>query len=217
MPSEIRGRRRQSQAEATAAYASAMALLQGPGGRPASDAMAIQRGVAALSTIVGGLPRSMQPEAHTNLGTGLSMLGRSAEAEAAYAASLALRPSSAYVAFNLGVLCADAGRSAEAEAHYEAAASLDPGMATAYNNLGTLLSNRDAPSEARAAFASALVADPTHAQAYNNIANMYKGEDREEEVRAPRGPRTSCERDALRAIAGGTGVRACGAHFASLP
>jgi len=45
MPSEIRGRRRQSQAEATAAYASAMALLQGPGGRPASDAMAIQRGV----------------------------------------------------------------------------------------------------------------------------------------------------------------------------
>ena len=53
MPSEIRGRRRQSQAEATAAHASAMALLQGPGGLPASDATAIQRGVAALSTIVG--------------------------------------------------------------------------------------------------------------------------------------------------------------------
>ena len=106
------------------AYQDAMAKMQG--GNIADGAAALQELIAN-----GSLPRSLVADAHTNLGTALSMTKRSTEAAVHLATSLQLRPSRALTWYNLGITRADLGHSSEAEAHYLRALELQPSMGSA--------------------------------------------------------------------------------------
>jgi tetratricopeptide (TPR) repeat protein len=132
------------------------------------------------SALAAGLRMGLVPDAHANLGTAFSMLGRNDEAAVQYILSLRLRPGSSMAHYNLGILSADRGRTGEAEAHYRRALSLGRfggqtlSLGEVYNNLGNLLVGRRA--EQMAAFEASIALAPTHALAYNNYGNMLKAE-----------------------------------------
>jgi tetratricopeptide (TPR) repeat protein len=132
------------------------------------------------SALAAGLRMGLVPDAHANLGTAFSMLGRNDEAAVQYILSLRLRPGSSMAHYNLGILSADMGRTGEAEAHYRRALSLGRSggqtlsLGEVYNNLGNLLVGRRA--EQMAAFEASIALAPTHALAYNNYGNMLKAE-----------------------------------------
>ena len=115
------------------------------------------------------------PEAQANLGTALSMLGRRAEALAAFGTSLRLRPNVGLTHYNRAALLGnDANVRVEAIAHYKSAIAFAPTFDSAHNNLGNLLIDAQRPKEAAACFHGALRANPRFALAYNNLANLAK-------------------------------------------
>lgn len=137
-----------------------------------------ERGVALLDAVLReGLPRSLHADAHGNLGTGLSMLGRYKEAIAVLRTSLATAGKhQGNTRYNLGILLADSGRKAEAEAQYRVASRLEPTLEGAHNNLGNLLADAGRREEAAGAYRAAIVAKPTHSMAYNNLGNILRGD-----------------------------------------
>lgn len=146
-----------------------------------SDAMmALQRGSTEHGTrllqqaLSRGLDAAVLPDAYSNLGTAMWMLGRSNEASAAHRTALALRPHFGLASFNFAVQLAERGRRDEAEELYRRAIHFAPHMESAYNNLGNLLS-RSREAEATEAYRGSIRASPVHAQAYNNLGNMIKG------------------------------------------
>eukprot|EP00966_Prymnesium_polylepis_P062047 1439814-Prymnesium_polylepis.1 len=86
---------------------------------------AIADGERALRRALPSLSATVLPDAHANLGTALSMLGRPAEASESFGASLRLRPADALTRYNLAALIGGARRD-EAIAHYRHALALAP-------------------------------------------------------------------------------------------
>ena len=136
----------------------------------------LQDGMRLLSLAInnGKVPGHSLPEAYSNLGTALSMLGRASDASHHFLVSLHLNPRVALVHYNYGASMAQTGRKNEAIASYERALSLAPSMDMAYNNLGNLLVDVQRAHEAAASYRGALLANPQHALAYNNLGNVVK-------------------------------------------
>lgn len=114
---------------------------------------------------------------HYNVGTGLLVRGRIAEAIGHYKRSLALNPAQADAHNNLGIALVQQNRIAEAVWHYERALVLNPGDVNAYNNLGAALVQQGKLDDAIEHYARVLAVNPDHAEALNNmgVAHMRQG------------------------------------------
>ena len=95
--------------------------------------------------------------------------GRLAEAEAAYAAALALTPGRPTILHNLGVVVAATGDPATALAHLDAAVAAEPSYASAHYNRGVALEQLGRARDAIAAFARAAAVDPGHYGAHRAL------------------------------------------------
>jgi tetratricopeptide (TPR) repeat protein len=111
-------------------------------------------------------------QAHVNLISVHGKLGQFAEAEASFAAAVALEPNVPAAYYNYGVLLMAAGRRPEAETQLAKAAELNPRYADALNNLGLLLQARGELPGAEARFRAALAAQPQHPEANCNLARL---------------------------------------------
>lgn len=127
-------------------------------------------GVMLLREAVAGDPSRAAWRA--DLGAALALGGRGAEAEAQYAAALALDPGLGRASNNLGLLLEKRGRAAESRARF-AAALLDPSSrAEANHNLGNARLRAGRPLEAERRFREALRLDPAIAQSRVNLGNI---------------------------------------------
>ena len=152
-------------ADGTAAYASAVALLQ-VGNHPA--------GSSALQSILKRriLPQHLEADARSNLGGSLSSMGRHVEAISQYAASIKLRPNSGHMHYNYALSLSIAGHTADAEKHYRLSAEYGPNSEAALNNLGNMLVGMGRRAEAGDAFRAAIRANPSHSLSHNNLGNI---------------------------------------------
>ena len=158
--------------DAILAYQAAVRAMQAGGDSSTlKGAASIKRMLAANE-----IPSHLLLDAHSNLGTAMSMLGRQREAMSAYEAALGISPRSGFVHYNLAVALAESGHAAEAETSYRAAVQCSPRKqaASAGNNLGNLLVSMGRKAEARHAFTAAIQSDPTQAMAHNNLANLVR-------------------------------------------
>ncbi len=98
------------------------------------------------------------------------LLGRSAEAEAAFSRMLAIWPDDAYALASRAHVRAQAGRHAQALLDARALAAAHPNRrAGDWFNLAYLLEHTQQPAEAEAAFRQALVLDPTLDRAWYGL------------------------------------------------
>ena len=86
---------------------------------------------AALAA--GSVPEHAVAEAHANLGTGLSVLGRRDEAMAAFRLALSGSPQTAMYRYNYGIVLAEMSRGEEAIVQYRIAARLNPTHESTHN------------------------------------------------------------------------------------
>ena len=144
-------------ASAGAALAIAAALhfaaAQGPGLRRTSVAVVIAW--TALFAVVT-LPR----------------VGDFRDAATLFSTSLANRPGSSRLHYDLALALDDAGDRVGAEAEYRRAAAIDPTDPEIRNNLGEILIRRGRPSEAIPEFLAALSARPAHRASLANLCNV---------------------------------------------
>jgi len=96
--------------------------------------------------------RAGDPTVHSNLGNALAMLGRAAEAEAAFRRAVSLAPEFADAWFNLGNILRQQDRLDDADAAYRRVLELQPNHIGAYNNLANLLLVRGRKEESAEAF-----------------------------------------------------------------
>jgi len=90
----------------------------------------------------------------------LAKLGRDAEAEEAFKASLTLKPNDPDILSNLAVLIARRGQIDEAVERARAAAAMKPAVPQAPYRLGLILAAQGKTAEARASHEAALAVDP---------------------------------------------------------
>ncbi len=112
-------------------------------------------------------------EAHSNLGSSLTLLGRIDEAAPHYERALALKPSLAGIHNNLAVVRMRQGRSQDAIAMYERALAIDPNQAEAHNNLGAILKEEGRFDDAMMHFSRAIAIRPDYAEAHYNRAEIH--------------------------------------------
>lgn len=110
--------------------------------------------------------------------------GRTEEAVALIARSIALHPVDPFAHRNLGYALGLLGRREEAIASCEKAIALKPDFANAHFNRGALLEEIAQFDEAFASYENAIRADPGYAEAHNNRANALKRMNRHEEALA---------------------------------
>jgi tetratricopeptide (TPR) repeat protein len=103
-----------------------------------------------------------------HIGSCLSAMGRSAEAEGYFRRSLA-GLDDATTHYNLGLLMSMTGRLPEAEREYRRALALDPGHADARGNLGPLLVRMGRPREAAEELRHLVEDDPENVSALTNL------------------------------------------------
>ena len=115
-------------------------------------------------------------QAHLNLATLLSNLGRHAEAEEQFARARAIRPGPVH--YQRGNALATEGRLDEALAEFTEALRLDPGLVDARNNRGLVLARQGRNAEARREYQEALRYRPRHADALYNLAQLDASEGR---------------------------------------
>jgi tetratricopeptide (TPR) repeat protein len=96
--------------------------------------------------------------------------GDAEEAAALYARCLALDPTDAVAAYNLGNCLREMGQAAEAEAEYLRALRHDPALVEAWFNLAALLREGGRLPAARRCLERATAADPAYADAVFNLA-----------------------------------------------
>ena len=109
--------------------------------------------------------------AHNNLGLALKSLGRVAEAEDQFRASVRLRADYSASHNNLGNLLLRQDRLPEAMTEFKEARRLAPDDADVPNNLGNASLRAGRLDEAIAEFGEALRLQPDHAEAHNNLGN----------------------------------------------
>ena len=99
--------------------------------------------------------------------------GRSAEAERAYRAALAIAPGDPAVTHNLGVVIAAQGRPRDALGCFEAALRADPTYASAHYNRAVALLRLDDTREAIKAFSRAAQLEPQHYEAHRVLGFLW--------------------------------------------
>ncbi len=112
-------------------------------------------------------------EAHYNLALALERLGQGAEAEAAYRATLRLRPAYTPAALNLGALLYGEKRFAEAIAVYRQAAAVDPRSDALRGNLAEAYRAAGDRERARREFEAVLRRNPSYAPAHYGLGLLY--------------------------------------------
>lgn len=119
--------------------------------------------------------------AHNNLGILLASTGRSAEAEAHFAAAIATRPGHAPAHANLGYLLLTRGDLEGAARHLRRAVELDGTNLAARLHLGDALARLGAEREAVLHYRVALVLDPSNAAVRYNLGTLLARAGRLEE------------------------------------
>jgi len=118
--------------------------------------------------------RAAYPEAHNNLGIGLTELGQLDDAAVAFRTALRLRPGYAEAHNNLGTVLRDQSKLDEAESCFREATRIKPGYAEALMNLGVALADRGEYSGAISCYEQSLQVNPSSAPAYMNLGNARR-------------------------------------------
>lgn len=129
----------------------------------------------------------LNPEAavyHSNLGSMLQGLGRTAEAVQRFGEALRLKPDYVEPHLYLGNLALQQGRWEDAIHSYRRAIELNPDYAQAHNNLGNVRLKQDRLEEAQACFLEALRLQPDLAEAHLNLGNVYARQGRSNQAEA---------------------------------
>jgi tetratricopeptide (TPR) repeat protein len=113
--------------------------------------------------------RPGNPDAQYNLGLTLAQAGRIPEAEARYAAAVALDPDFAQAQTNLAFTLDQLGQTDEALAHFQVAVGLRPDLVEAQNDLGNLLLRLGRGGEAIAHYRTALHWQPGYPLTHLNL------------------------------------------------
>ena len=124
------------------------------------------------------------PEAQSNYGNVLKMLGRFEAAVASYDRALSIKPHYPEVLNNRGIVLADMKRFSEALDSYDKALALNPGYAEALFNRGLALWHTGRMADALESYDKALVVRPDYAQAWNNRGNVLRALNRPKEALA---------------------------------
>ena len=107
--------------------------------------------------------------AASNLGSGLRLRGKLAEAIEQSERALLLRPAYAEAHLNLGLAKAAQGRAGEAERHFRQVLEIRPRSAPAHAGLGALLETQERLDEALEHFHLALQINPRSASIHNDL------------------------------------------------
>ena len=107
--------------------------------------------------------------AASNLGSGLRLRGKLAEAIEQSERAILLRPPYAEAHLNLGLAKAAQGRAGEAERHFRQVLEIRPRSAPAHAGLGALLETQGRLDEAIEHFRRALQIDPRSASIHNDL------------------------------------------------
>jgi len=118
-----------------------------------------------------------------HIGSCLSAIGRSAEAEGYFRRSLA-GLDDATTHYNLGLLMSMTGRLPEAEREYRRALTLDPGHADTRGNLGPLLARMGRTREAAEELRRLVEDDPENVSALTNLGVVLLQQGRAGEARS---------------------------------
>jgi Flp pilus assembly protein TadD len=110
--------------------------------------------------------------AHNNLGSVLTVQGRSVEAIEHFQKAIEIKPDYAEAYYNLGVVLDRQGKPGEAIDHYQKALEIKPDYAEAHNNLGILLTKQGRTAEAIEHYRRAIELNPNRAEFYNNLGNL---------------------------------------------
>lgn len=102
----------------------------------------------------------------------LALMGRTAEARAAFASALEAKPDLAQPHFNLAVLAEEAGDAVAAREHYERTVELAPGHLQARFNLGRLYGALRRPADQQEQWEAALAANPDFVRGYYYLAKL---------------------------------------------
>jgi tetratricopeptide (TPR) repeat protein len=116
-------------------------------------------------------------------------------AEALYRAILALLPSHAQAAYNLGIILHGQRRLAEAIVAYRHATAARPDYAEAFCNLGVALQDEKKFEEAFQAYGRAIALQPNFAMAHCNLGVAYKNAGRVDEAVAAHHRAIACQPD----------------------
>ena len=108
--------------------------------------------------------------------------GRTAEAEAAYRALLAVAPEQADALNNLALLLKQRGDFAAAEEAYHESLVARPQVPEVLSNLGVLMLERGRLKESETALRAALEQRPDYLEAWNNLGNLLQGLRRHDEA-----------------------------------
>jgi len=162
----------QHMTRATAAYARQMDLLQRQGRTP--EAVELGRRVRDLSQV--------HAEVYCSWGSHLMQRRRHAEAEAAFAQALAIKPDYPEAQFNLGSVLHLQGKLAEAAAALWRSLEQNGALAEAHYLLGVVLTALGRPGEAVASFEQALRHRPGYAAAQNGLGLAYQEQGRLEQA-----------------------------------
>jgi Flp pilus assembly protein TadD len=112
------------------------------------------------------------PAYHGNLGEMLRRMGRHAEAETSFRASLQLNPNDPQTLSAFGLTLVEQGRSAEGVQACRAALAMNPNMPALHLRLGSALARSGQPAEARKAYEAALALDPRFADAQRALQEL---------------------------------------------
>lgn len=125
-----------------------------------------------------------QPDLAANLAELLTILGRPAEAEAAYRQVLAIKPDDAAALTNLGALLRESSKFVEAEAVYRAALRAEPESVMALRNLAVALHDQEKDAEALTVIEAALAMAPQDTHALQIATGVLQGLGRHKEALA---------------------------------
>lgn len=139
-----------------------------------------RRGVALIQKAIGINPKSA--DAHSNVGNGLSELGRHADAIESYDVAIALKPDFVDAHSNRGTALAKLKRYGEAIASFDKAIALKPDYAQAHNNRGTALHDSERYTDSIVSYDKAIALKPDYAEAYYNRGTALRRLKRYEEA-----------------------------------
>jgi tetratricopeptide (TPR) repeat protein len=111
--------------------------------------------------------------AYNNLGTMLTLQGKTPEAIAQFRRAIEINPDYTDAYYNLGNVLASQGRLAEAIKHFQKAVDLNPDYAEAHYNLGVALGMLGRLDEAVRQYRKAIKIKPDNARAHYNLADIF--------------------------------------------
>ena len=113
-------------------------------------------------------------EAHYGKAEAYNMLGKYAEALAAYKKSIIIKPDYAEAYLGMGLAYGELGQHANSIAAYKQAISIKPDYAEAYCSMGDVYRRMDQTAEAIAAYKKCINIDPDDADAHYALGRTYE-------------------------------------------